>query len=183
MEIQQRSFTQSEPVCTESLTSLAGRNVTCLQTHLSSKNTACKSVGQAISISRLSWGNLFGIYINIVPECLSCRSGSFCARFCIHTKKERSSIQKAYNLNIRQGSKCVQTTRQASGSNITTAGMKIPKICCASGSAQETLPIGSKQLTPYNTDISVLYLLELFVSFGTITSKLLHQYGLTLNLS
>lgn len=68
-------------------------------------------------------------------------------------------------------------------SNITAAGMKMPKICCASGSAQETLPVGSKQLTPYDTDISVLYLLELFVSFGTITSKLLHQYGLTLNLS
>lgn len=116
MEIQQRSFTQSEPICAESLTSLAGRNVTCLQTHLSSKNTACKSVGQAISISWLLWENLFGIYINIVPGCLSRRSGSLCARFCIHTKKERSSIQKAYNLNIRQGSKCVQTTRQASGS-------------------------------------------------------------------
>lgn len=116
LEIQQRSFTQSEPICTESLTSLASRNVTCLQTHLSSRNTACKSVGQAISISRLLWENLFGIYSNIVPERLSRRAGSLSARFFIHTKKKRSSIQKAYNLNIRQGSKCVQTTRQASGS-------------------------------------------------------------------
>lgn len=113
LEIQQISLTQSEVVCTESLTLLASRKVLCLQIHLSSKNTACKSAGQ--TISQLLWEILFSIFINIVPKSLGHRSGSLCARLRIPTKMKWSSIQKTYSLNIRQGGRCVQTIRQASG--------------------------------------------------------------------
>lgn len=104
---------QSELACTESLTLLASRNAPCLQIRFCSKNTACKSVGQAIS--QLLWEILFSVFINIVPESRGHRSGSLCARLRIHTKMKWCSIQKTYNLNIRQGSRCVQTIRQASG--------------------------------------------------------------------
>lgn len=134
------------------------------------------------SISQLLLKILFSILS--VPESLGHRSGSLCARLHMYTKMQCSSIQETYILDVRQGSKCIRTIRHASGNREAIASWQrwgCPKYTMRMVQPKKYCP--EAELIPCDTDISARLLLELFVCFDTITSKLMYPFGYALNFS
>lgn len=92
------------------------------------------------------------------------------------TQKRNVPLSKRLNiLNIRQGSKCIQTIRHASGNTEAIASWQrweCPKYTMRMAQPEKYCP--EAELILQNTEISARLLLELFVCFDTIICKLMY---------